>query len=298
MIERSRRLAQRRIGEALRDRVAGADAAERGALIWGTPGPRWFTPNDPIWRVQGDAAMYPGGVASLLLQSLHPLAMAGVAGHSGYKGDPWGRLQRTADYLAITTFGTIEQAEAIIDRVRAIHTRVRGKDLRGRAYRADDPELLRWVHVAEAHSFLQAYQRYGRSPLSAPEADEFVRQSGSVSARLGTHGLPRSVAELEAQLEAFRPELQVTPAALEAADFLLRHPPLPAAVKPGYALIAAGGVALVPGWAREMLGLPHRGAVPRLADALGHVATRTVRWGLDGLGEDRAAGHRASTSGR
>ena len=84
-----------------------------------------------MWRVHADAAMFPGGVAALLLQSLHPLAMAGVAGHSGYKGDPWGRLQRTSHFLATTTFGTVEDAEAAIARVRGIHERVRGHDPTG-----------------------------------------------------------------------------------------------------------------------------------------------------------------------
>lgn len=287
---------QRAIGEALRDRVAGADAEDRGRAIWGTPGERWFSPGDPIWRVQEDASMYAGGVAALLLQMLHPQAMAGVAGHSGYKSDPWGRLQRTADYLAITTFGTAASAQDIIDRVRDIHSRVRGRDHRGRPYRADDPELLRWVHVAEAHSFLTAHQTYGRHPLSAAEADLYVRQAGSVSERLGTSGLPQSVLELSEQLEAFRPDLERTEAAAEAARFLLLHPPLPVAARPGYALIAAGGVAVLPDWARAMLGLPNRAPAPALGRALGHLATGTVRWGLAGLAEDRSAGHRATAA--
>ena len=100
------RHSQLRLGAALRARVAGDDAAERARVIWGREGERWFTPEDPVWRVHADASMFPGGVAALLLQSLHPLAMAGVAGHSGYKGDPWGRLQRTSHFLATTTFGT------------------------------------------------------------------------------------------------------------------------------------------------------------------------------------------------
>jgi len=99
---------QHRVGLALRSRVAGDDAPEVAKRIWGAEGERWFTPADPIWRVNENAAMFPGGLAALLLQSLHPSAMAGVAGHSGYKGDPWGRLQRTSHYLAVTTFGTVD----------------------------------------------------------------------------------------------------------------------------------------------------------------------------------------------
>ncbi|MCB1252408.1 MAG: DUF2236 domain-containing protein [Austwickia sp.] len=288
--------AQHAVGAALRERVAGPDAAERGPAIWGTPGERWFTPDDPIWRVQEDASMYAGGVAALLLQMLHPLAMAGVAGHSGYRSDPWGRLQRTADYLAITTFGTAQAGEATIARVRDIHSRVRGKDHRGRPYRADDPDLLRWVHVAECYSFLAAHRAYGRDQLSPEDADRYVVQSGSVSQRLGTHGLPQSVAELTAQLDAFRPDLEVTPAAIEAARFLLVEPPLAVPLRPGYWFIAAGGVAVLPPWARRMLRLPDRAPLPRLAAGAGQLATRTVRWGIAGLREDRTAGHRAVNS--
>ena len=105
---------QRRLGLALRSRVAGDDAPARARQIWGAEGERWFTPEDPVWRVHADASMFPGGLAALLLQSLHPLAMAGVAGHSGYKGDPWGRLQRTSHYLAVTTFGTVADAKQTI----------------------------------------------------------------------------------------------------------------------------------------------------------------------------------------
>ena len=136
--------ARTQLAHALRSRVAGDDAAAKARVIWGAEGERWFTPEDPIWRVHADAAMFPGGIRALLLQSLHPLAMAGVAGHSGYKGDPWGRLQRTSHFLATTTFGTVEDAEAAIARVRGIHERVRGRDPKGRPYRAGDPRLLGW----------------------------------------------------------------------------------------------------------------------------------------------------------
>src|SRR5689334_7763871 len=152
------RLVQRQLGVMLRSKVAGDDAPDRAERIWGAEGERWFTPEDPVWRVNADAAMFPGGIAALLLQSLHPLAMAGVAGHSGYKGDPWGRLQRTSLYLATTTFGTVEDAERIIAVVRSVHRSVRGTDHRGRPYAADDPHLLRWVHVADVRSFLSAFQ--------------------------------------------------------------------------------------------------------------------------------------------
>ena len=281
------RQSQLRLGAALRARVAGDDATERAKVIWGREGERWFTPDDPVWRVHADASMFPGGVAALLLQSLHPLAMAGVAGHSGYKGDPWGRLQRTSHFLATTTFGTVEDAEATIERVRGIHERVRGHDPKGRPYRASDPRLLRWVHVAEAHSFLTAHQRYALEPLTAGEADTYVAQSALVAGRLGATELPVTVAELEEALAAYRPELEATDEARAAARFLLLDPPLPWAARPGYGLIASGGVALLPHWARRALRLPAGRPVTALAGGAGQVGTRAVRWAMAGVARER-----------
>ncbi|MDO5629626.1 MAG: oxygenase MpaB family protein [Mobilicoccus sp.] len=285
------RRAQNRLGRALRDRVAGEDAPVAAKRIWQTRGPRWFTEDDPFWIVNQDAAMFPGGIASLLLQSLHPQAMAGVAGHSGYKGDPWGRLQRTSHYLATVAFGTIEHAEEAIAHVRAIHERVRGKDHRGRPYRASDPHLLRWVHVAETWCFLTAHQAYSDRRLTPAQADHFVDQARTSAELLGATDLPRTVAELDACLERYRPELEASPAAKEAAAFLLREPPLPLAAKPGYALLAAGGVTLLPPWARDELGL----VLPRPAAPIGRVAGKVgvaaVRWGMAGLDDDERLRH-------
>jgi uncharacterized protein (DUF2236 family) len=272
----------------LRSKVAGDDAPARAQRIWGAQGERWFTPDDPVWRVHADASMFPAGITSLLLQMLHPMAMAGVAGHSGYKSDPWGRLQRTSHYLATTTFGTVEHAEEAIAMVRSIHERVRGKDDLGRPYRADDPHLLTWVHVAEIDSFLRGYQTFGDTPLTDEEADVYVAQAGIPAARLGVVDPPTSVAELRAVLSSYRPELQTTASAREAARFLLLDPPLPLYARPGYGTLASGGVSLLPGWAREMLGIPLPGVVSTLvARPLGHLGTAAVRWGMAGLAERR-----------
>jgi uncharacterized protein (DUF2236 family) len=278
---------QRRLGLALRSRVAGDDAAERAQVIWGRAGERWFAPSDPVWRVHADASMFPGGVAALLLQSLHPSAMAGVAGHSGYRGDPWGRLQRTSHFLATTTFGTVPDAEDAIDRVRAVHERVRGRDDRGRPYRASDPDLLRWVHVAEATCFLAAFQQYAAEPLTPADADRYVEQSAVVARRLGAADVPVTVASLEAALDGYRPVLRASDAARDAARFLLLDPPLPWTARPGYGLLAAGGVALLPAWARRELRLPVAGPARVVAGGLGRVGTGVVRWAMAGVAEER-----------
>ncbi len=288
-VQRAADSVQLKVGQALRTKVAGDDAPTRAARIWGSEGDRWFTDTDPVWRVHADAAMFPAGVTALLMQMLHPLAMAGVAGHSGYKGDPWGRLQRTSNYLATTTFGTIADAETTIGHVRSIHERVRGKDERGRPYRASDPHLLMWVHIAEIDAFLRGYQAYAASPLSAEEADIYVAQASVSARKLGVIAPPQTVAELNAVLEGFRPEMETTPAAREAARFLLLSPPLPWAARPGYGALAAGGVALLPAWSREMLGLPMPEVVARwVAQPLGHLGAATVRWAMAGLEQNRS----------
>lgn len=272
----------------MRAKVAGPDGAARAQEIWGARGPRWFTPADPIWRVHDDASMFIGGITALLVQMLHPGAMAGVGDFSGYKDDPWGRLQRTADYIAMTTFGTIPAAEESIFRVKRIHDRVRGHDALGRPYWGSDPDLLLFVHDAEIDSFLRAYQAYGPRPLSREEADLYVAQTATAARLLGVESPPATVAELHGQLRDFRSELVVTDSAREASQFVLHTPPVDRGARLGYGLLTAGAVALLPGFAREMLEIP---VGPRLAHhiltPLGKATTGAVRWALGGVDKSK-----------
>jgi uncharacterized protein (DUF2236 family) len=173
--------------------------------------------------------------------------------------------------------------------VRSVHRRVRGDDELGRPYAADDPHLLRWVHVAEIWSFLHAFQTYSGDPLSAAEADLFVEQTNRAASRLGATDLPTTVAALEEVIEAYRPELQATAAAREATRFMLLNPPVPWLARPGYALIAAGGVALLPDWARRELSLRVHGAGLTAASRAGAMSTALVRWGMAGLADRDSA---------
>src|SRR4249920_2024673 len=146
------------LADAIRSRVGGPSGDDHARRLFESVGPRWFSPDRPVWRVHADASVFVGALRALLLQSLHPLAMAGVADHSDYRADPWGRLQRTARFLAATTYGTEDQADQACATVRRVHRRVHGIAPDGRRYDANDPHLLTWVHIAEADSFLAAYQ--------------------------------------------------------------------------------------------------------------------------------------------
>jgi uncharacterized protein (DUF2236 family) len=272
---------RRRIGDAVIERVAGPRARVPGERPRIAEADRWFAADRPIRQVHNDCAMFVGGMAALLLQSLHPLAMAAVADHSGYRTDPWGRLQRTSHFIAATTFGREENAMAAIAQVRAIHEHVTGTAPDGRAYAASDPHLLTWVHVAEAHAFLRAYEVYGERPLSQAARDGYVTDMALIAAELGVPDPPRTEAALRATLDRYRAELHGTPQAWEAARFLLRQPPLPLVLRPVYAGLAAGAVALLPGWARRELRIP---SLP-LADAAvarpaGHLVVNAIRWGI------------------
>ncbi len=270
-----------RVATAVRSRVAGTDDG-RAERIWRTPGPRWFRPGDPIWRVHSDPSMMVGGLRALLVQSLHPLAMAGVAGHSGFKGDPWGRLQRTSYFIATTTYAPIPDAEALLARIRGIHRRVNGVADDGSPYAASDPHLLAWVHAAEAQSFLTAFQTYAARPLSPVDADTYIAQIGSISARLGVAAPPQTVHDLDAVITAYGPELRASDAALAAADFLLHHPPLAGVARAGYRPFALGALAITPASVRRALQVDEGSARSnRVATQLCSTTMRVLRWAID-----------------
>jgi uncharacterized protein (DUF2236 family) len=273
-------LVRERLGGVIFQRVAGPRGPQRRRLI-NAPGERWFAEDRPIRQVHGDSSMFIGGITALLLQSLHPLAMAAVAGHSGYRGDPWGRLQRTSYFLAITTFGRASDAREAITRVRAIHQKITGTAPDGRPYAASDPHLLTWVHIAEADSFLRAHARFGAQPLDQAGRDGYVADLAKIGAELGVPDPPRTEAELTARIAAYRAELAGTAQAREAARFLLLTPPLPTVARPPYAVLAATAVSLLPGWARRPLRLPRlpvtEAAVVRPA---GNAMVHAIRWAI------------------
>jgi uncharacterized protein (DUF2236 family) len=268
-----------RIGAAIFERVAGPQGRDRRRQIHVEPGERWFAEDRPIRRVQGDSSMFVGGISALLLQSLHPLAMAAVAQHSDYRGDPWGRLQRTSYFLAVTTFGRTEDALAAIARVRAVHARVTGTAPDGRPYAASDPHLLTWVHIAEVDSFLRAHSRFGTEPLDQAGRDGYVADMARIGLELRVPDPPRTEAELADRIGRYRAELIATPEARDAARFLLLNPPLPAVARAPYGVLAAAAVSLLPGWARRPLRLPRLPVTETvLVRPAGRAMVRAIRW--------------------
>lgn len=225
-------------------------------------------PGSVAWRVIGHPVSVVGGVRSLIVQALHPLAMAGVAEHSDYKRRPMDRLRRTSHYVTATTFGDTETALAAAERVKRIHRRVRGTDpVTGKAYSADDPDTQLWVHCVEWHSFLAAYRRYGGS-LTPEEEDRYLAEGVPIAGLLGVpqDSVPASRAEMRAYFEDVRPQLCVSEMTRDAVNFVLR-PPLTRELLPYQVPIrvtAAAAVAIIPRHLRQMLGIDG----PRVLDDL------------------------------
>ncbi len=244
-------------------------------------------PESVTWRVHLDRTMWVGGVRSLMLQALHPMAMWGVWQNSNFRDDPFGRLQRTSDFVGLGTFGSPEEVEKAAYRVREIHRslRILNHDT-GRKERLDQPELLLWVHCAEVYSFLVVARRAGL-PLTDAMADRYLREQRRSAELVGLHAedVPGSVAEMEAYFAEMRPRLRVTEEAAETVRFLM-WPTLPenlrflAPGKPGYFPFGALCYYTLPDWAREMYG-----ALPEVPQPAVTAALRSFRLAMNAVPE-------------
>lgn len=239
--------------------------------------PGLFGPGSVTWRVHADPSMALAGLRALLLQAVHPLAMAGVAQHSDFRRDPWGRLFRTADYVGVTTFGTTQEALRAGAKVRGIHGRLAGVEPEsGAPYRVADPELLRWVHCVEVESFLSTALRCGLA-LTREEQDRYYGEQTEQAALVGLDpdDVAGSVDEVAAYFSGVRPQLRVTAEARRAARFVL-WPPMPALVqlgtpaRPAWAALATAAGAMLPRWARRLYALPGIPTTDLAATAAGY----------------------------
>lgn len=283
----------RRGVQALLGKVFG----ERSAMAEADPDPGLCGPGSASWAVIAEPAAIAGGVRALVLQTLHPLAMAGVAAHSRYRQDPLARLRDTSTWVTTATFGTTAQVLEAARAVRRAHRAVHGHAPDGRPYRAWDPPLLAWVSMALTSSFLAADRLWTPQPVSGARADRFVEEQSRLAALLDERvdlaalrrapdagralrggeidlplmrDLPRTVDELVTALEHVAPDLTAGGQARAAVRFL-RWPPVPAAVRAGYLPLFGGAVASLPSWQRRMLGV-RAGTLARAA-ALTNAAT-------------------------
>jgi uncharacterized protein (DUF2236 family) len=228
-----------------------------------------FGPASVTWKLHREPILLIGGLRSLYLQALHPRAVAGVAQNSGFRSDAWGRLARTSDYVGTVVYGSTEQVEAAARRVRRLHSRMSATDPRtGETFRIDEPDLLRWVHVAEVESFLTTARRAGVR-LTEDEVDRYYTEQLRAAELVGLDPatVPSTAAEVASYYEAMRPELGLTRDSAETALFLT-VPPVPenwgrrplrlgltlGPTRWGYLGIAGTAFALLPPWARKIYG--------------------------------------------
>jgi len=249
-----------------------------------------FGPESMVWKVHADfTSMMVGGISALLLQMLHPLALAGVWDHSTFRQDMIGRLRRTSLFVAGTTYGGRHDAEQLIDKVRRIHLQVVGHAPDGRPYAAYDPDLLTWVHVSEVSQFLAGYLRYVDPQLPVAEQDRYYREVALIAERLGAQNVPKSSQTIDDYLQRMRPQLLCDERTREVVRLLYAAPVPNILAKPFGSLMMQAGVDLLPDWASELLG-EHQAAWRRpVIRASVRRTAKLLRWAVVNSAAQRAA---------
>ncbi|WP_300728116.1 oxygenase MpaB family protein [Pseudomonas sp.] len=243
--------------------------------------PGLFGPTSISWQVHGDfTSMLIGGISALMLQALHPLALAGVWDHSNFRQDMLGRLRRTGQFISGTTFGSTHDANWLIDKVRTIHLQVVGTGLDGSTYAASDPELLTWVHVAEVSNFLAAHLRYRNPNLSGADQDQYYSEIALVAERLGATDVPRSRQQIADYLARMRPHLLCDDRSREVVRLLLNAPAPSLLAKPFGALMMQAGIDLLPDWASHLLALEQRPLTRNLVRCAVNSTAPVLRWAV------------------
>jgi uncharacterized protein (DUF2236 family) len=248
-------------------------ATQTGAPIQDEDG--LFGPRSVAWRLHASPLTLLGGMRALLIQALHPRAVAGVVQHSVVGDDTWGRFQRTSDYLVTAVYGSRTEAETAAAHVRRVHRRVAGVDhVTGLPYRADDPDLLLWTHCVLVESLLASQQRFGRR-LDDSTADRYVAETVRLATLVGIHPdeVPANQAELSGRLATYDEVLRATPGS-DIAWRILERPPLPAALAPAWRLVFAAATSLLPPSVMTMYGRP----IPRIPSPLLRPTVRAGSW--------------------
>ena len=224
-----------------------------------------FGPESIAWKVHADfISMMIGGISSLILQALHPQALAGVWDHSSFREDLKGRLGRTAFFIAATTYGSTEMANNVIEKVNRIHTKITGLDEFANPYSATDPHLLAWVHLTETRSFMSSFEDYRKEIISPKEKDRYFFEMKSLGERMGAKDLPSTYANTERAIQAYIPELYFGERASSIID-LLENFPSNLTAKPFIKLISRAGFLNLPDWVYPMIGKATPSNFERLA---------------------------------
>ena len=242
-------------------------------------------------------AMMVGGIASLIVQALHPRALAGVWDHSSFRDDMGARLGRTAFFIAATTYGGRAMAEQAMQRVQRIHRQVQGVDALGQAYRADDPHLLAWVHLAECTSFMHAYDAQGRPALAAHGQDRYFADMALLGSAMGTGRVPANRAACERALLNYLPELRCderTRYVLNRLDDYPTEPPY----RPLMKMVVRAAHHSLPAWVHPLLQQPEPSWAERwwVRQALAQVSA-PIQWALNDEGVAAFARQRVRQAG-
>ncbi len=243
--------------------------------------PGLFGPDSISWQVHGDfSSMLIGGISALLLQALHPLALAGVWDHSNFRQDMLGRLRRTSQFVSGTTFGSRRDADWLIEKVRTIRLQVVGTAPDGRPYAASDADLLTWVHVAEVSNFLAAHLRYRNPRLSGADQDRYYAEIAVIAERLGARDVPKSRQAVADYLQRMRPQLLCDERSREVLRLLLDAPAPSVLARPFGDLMMKAGIDLLPDWASDMLNVRQSSLQRQLIRASVRRSAPMLRWAM------------------
>jgi uncharacterized protein (DUF2236 family) len=213
------------------------------------------SPDSVSWRVfKNPLSLFIGGVTAVLMELAEPRVRAGVWEHTNFRVDPIRRLRRTGLAAMVTVYGARSTAETMIARIRRIHDRIAGRTSAGKAYRADDPDLLNWVQATAAFGFLQAYHSYVR-PLPRVKRDHYYAEGIPAAALYGATGAPKSEEALEALFEQTAGRLERSGIVFEFLAIMRSAPILPLPLRPVQHLLVRAALDQTPYWLRTILGL-------------------------------------------
>ena len=271
------------IGKGLQNITGASSSLEAFKLPVGDPG--LFGPQSVVWKVHADfSAMMVGGLSSLMIQALHPRALAAVWDHSNFREQLKARLGRTALFVASTTYGGMALATQSIQRVNAIHDKIEGIDLQGQPYKANEPDLLRWVHLIETVSFLNAYQHLALRPLSIADCNRYVVEMNKVGEMLGADNLPITLQDVQHAIGQYEPALTFDQRTRETLQSIENYS-VGLTEKPFFALILQSSFDIMPPWLVQKMHRRTDGCLQVNARRLAlQLASQPVQWMLDEQG--------------